>query len=140
PPQRVLAKAGAIAGPEDFFLRRFAFEFFPRGIGFADVPPLVPPRDLAESDTVAFSIDDAETTEIDDAFSVRALEGGKLRVGVHIAAPALWFGRDHPLEAVARERLSTVYFPGGKITMLPEGAVEAATLAAGRRVAAASLY
>jgi exoribonuclease-2 len=33
-----------------------------------------------------------------------------------------------------------VYFPGGKITMLPQEAVEQATLAAGRRVAAASLY
>ena len=33
-----------------------------------------------------------------------------------------------------------MYFPGGKITMLPEEAVEAATLAAGRRVPVASLY
>jgi exoribonuclease-2 len=61
-------------------------------------------------------------------------------VGVHIAAPALFFGTGHPLEAVARERLSTVYFPGGKITMLPEPLVARATLAAGRRVPAASLY
>jgi exoribonuclease II len=63
-----------------------------------------------------------------------------MRIGVHIAAPALLFGRSHPLEAVARERLSTVYFPGGKITMLPPEAVESATLAAGRRMPAASLY
>ncbi|HUQ28666.1 MAG TPA: RNB domain-containing ribonuclease [Usitatibacter sp.] len=139
-PQRLLANAGALSGPEDFFLRRFAFEFFPRGAGFAQVPALSDPQGLEESHAVAFSIDDEETTEIDDAFSVRTLASGELRVGVHIAAPALFFSREHPLEAIARERLSTVYFPAGKITMLPQDAVDRATLAAGRRVAAASLY
>ncbi|MGZ5035955.1 MAG: ribonuclease catalytic domain-containing protein [Usitatibacter sp.] len=139
-PQRALAAAGALSGPEDYFLRRFAFELFPRGTGFPDValPEGVP--ELPDAATAAFSIDDADTTEIDDAFSVQRLEDGMLRVGVHIAAPGLLFGRGHGVEAIARERLSTVYFPGGKITMLPEAAVDAATLAQGRRVPAASLY
>ena len=139
-PPRLLAAAGALSGPEDYFMRRFAFEFFPRGTGFESMPPTHEPAGLAESATRAFSIDDEETTEIDDAFSVEPAAGGKLRVGVHIAAPALLFGRDHPLEAAARERLSTVYFPGGKITMLPGDAVDRATLSQGRRVPAASLY
>jgi exoribonuclease II len=139
-PAKLLDRAGAIAGPEGYFLRRFAFEFFPRGLAFEPVPALVEPEGLPEATAPAFSIDDHETTEIDDAFSVEPLPDGKVRVGIHIAAPALFFGRDHPLEAVARERLSTAYFPGGKITMLPEAAVAAATLSAGRRVAAASLY
>ena len=139
-PQRALAAAGALSGPEDYFLRRFAFEFFPRGTGFEPMAAGAAPTDLGEARVPAFSIDDADTTEIDDAFSVERLAGGRLRVGVHIAAPALVFARDHPVEAMARERLSTVYFPGGKITMLPNEAVEEATLAQGRRVAAASLY
>ena len=138
--QRALAAAGALKGPEDYFLRRFAFEFFPRGTGFAPVAPGSAPAGLGESKVPAFSIDDADTTEIDDAFSVERLDDGYLRVGVHIAAPALAFARDHPVEAMARERLSTVYFPSGKITMLPQDAVEKTTLAQGRRVAAASLY
>ncbi|MBC8021653.1 MAG: RNB domain-containing ribonuclease, partial [Burkholderiales bacterium] len=117
---KVLEKAGALSGPEDLFLRRFAFEFFPHGTGFGEVPPITAPEGLPEATAPAFSIDDHETTEIDDAFSVQRLDGGRVIVGVHIAAPALFFGRDHPLEAIARERLSTVYFPGGKITMLPE--------------------
>jgi exoribonuclease-2 len=138
---RMLAKAGALQGPEDYFLRRFAFEFFPHGTGFAAMDqPLADPGALDESPAAAFSIDDEETTEIDDAFSVQRLEGGALRVGVHIAAPSLFFDRAHPLEATARESLSTVYFPSGKITMLPEGAVERGTLAAGRSVPALSLY
>lgn len=140
-PPRLLAAAGALAGPEDYFLRRFTFEFFPQGTAFPDVGALSMPEGLPEaSATRVFSIDDAETTEIDDAFSVERQDDGMLRIGVHIAAPALLFGRDHPLEAIARERLSTVYFPGGKITMLPGDAVERATLAQGRRVPAASLY
>ncbi len=140
PPQRVLAQAGAIAGPEDYFRRRFAFEHFPSGIGFPALPPLAAAQELPAAPVAAFSIDDADTTEIDDAFSVEALEGGRHRVGIHIAAPALVFGVDHPLEAIARERMSTVYFPAGKITMLPDAAVERATLAEGRRVPALSLY
>ena len=139
-PQKALAAAGALAGPEDYFLRRFAFEFFPRGTGFGPAGPGAVPAGLGEARMAAFSIDDADTTEIDDAFSVERLADSRLRVGVHSAAPALVFPRDHAVEAMARERLSTVYFPGGKITMLPASAVEEATLAQGRRVAAASLY
>ncbi|MBK6982610.1 MAG: RNB domain-containing ribonuclease [Betaproteobacteria bacterium] len=139
-PPKFLAGIGALAGPEEYFLRRFAFELFPGGLGFPEVPPVRAPEGLAAAPVAAFSIDDHETTEIDDAFSVERRPGGGLRVGVHIAAPALFFGRDHPLEALARERLSTVYFPGGKITMLPEAAIAQATLGEGRVVPAASLY
>ena len=139
-PHKLLARVGALRGPEDYFLRRLAFEMFPSGLGFPAVPPVSPPEGLPLAAAPAFSIDDHETTEIDDAFSVERLPGGRLRVGVHIAAPALHFGRDHPLEAIARARLSTVYFPGGKITMLPETAIAEATLGEGRTVPAASLY
>lgn len=139
-PRKLLAGIGALAGPEDYFLRRFALELFPDGLAFPEVPPVRAPQGLPVARVPAFSIDDHETTEIDDAFSVERLPDGKLRVGVHIAAPALFFGRDHPLEAIARERLSTVYFPGGKITMLPEAAIAEATLGEGREVPTVSLY
>ena len=139
-PPRLLAKIGALDGPEEYFMRRFAFELFPQGTGFGHVPAVTPPGELPAAAVPAFSIDDHETTEIDDAFSVERLEGGRVRVGIHIAAPALFFGREHRLESLARERLSTVYFPGGKITMLPEGAIAEATLAEGKTVPAASLY
>lgn len=139
-PPRLLAAAGALSGPEDYFLRRFAFEHFPRGLAFPDTGALDLPEGLPDAPAAAFSIDDEDTTEIDDAFSIEALDAGLVRIGIHIAAPALLFDRAHGLEAVARERLSTVYFPGGKITMLPDAAVAQATLAAGRRMPAASLY
>jgi exoribonuclease-2 len=139
-PQKLLARLGTLCGPEDYFLRRFAFELFPQGLAFPEVAPVHAPPELPRAGAPAFSIDDHETTEIDDAFSVERTAAGRLRIGVHIAAPALFFGREHALETIARERLSTVYFPGGKITMLPEAAIAEATLAEGREVAAVSLY
>ena len=87
----------------------------------------------------AFSIDDAATTEIDDAFSITPTDAG-WRVGIHIAAPGIGFGRESALDTIARERLSTVYMPGNKITMLPEDIVSRFTLGEGRDCPALSLY
>jgi exoribonuclease-2 len=88
----------------------------------------------------AFSIDDAATTEIDDAFSLQTLPGIGWRVGIHIAAPALAIAPGSPVDHIARGRLSTVYLPGAKFTMLPEKVVEAFTLGGGRDCPAVSLY
>ncbi|MDR2112955.1 MAG: RNB domain-containing ribonuclease [Candidatus Accumulibacter sp.] len=136
----LLAKCGAIRSAYDYHYRRFLCEQFPRGAGFPEVefPPF--PDDLPLADARAFSIDDAATTEIDDAFSLQALPGGLWRVGIHIAAPGLAVAPDSPLDRVARARLSTVYMPGAKITMLPEAIVDGFTLAAGRACPVLSLY
>lgn len=139
-PVRLLERCGALPDIHAYHLNRFLHEHFPRGAGFPELPPLPPPQELPLAEVEAYSIDDAATTEIDDAFSLQALPGGARRLGIHIAAPALGITLDSPLEAVARERLSTVYFPGGKITMLPDAAVEAYTLAAGRDCPALSIY
>ncbi|NBU26534.1 MAG: RNB domain-containing ribonuclease, partial [Gammaproteobacteria bacterium] len=74
------------------------------------------------------------------ALSVTPLEGGRWRIGIHIAAPALALAHDSPLDLLARERMSSVYMPGDKITMLPDPVVARYSLDAGREVAALSLY
>ena len=139
-PVRLLERCGALPDTQDYHLNRFLFEHFPRGAGFPELPVVALPADLPLAGVQAYSIDDAATTEIDDAFSLQMLPGGTHRLGIHIAAPALGITPGSPLDAVARERLSTVYFPGGKITMLPDAAVEAYTLAAGRECPALSIY
>ena len=139
---RLLFDCGALPSTHDYHLGRFLFEFFPDSKGGTGFPYFAPPGESAElplAAVQAFSIDDAHTTEIDDAFSVTATDGG-WQIGVHIAAPGLGFGPDSDLGRIARERLSTVYMPGRKITMLPEDVVEHFTLAAGHTVAAISLY
>lgn len=139
-PVRLLERCGALPDIHAYHLNRFLHEHFPKGAGFPELPPVPVPEGLQLAEAEAYSIDDAATTEIDDAFSLQELPGGARRLGIHIAAPALGIAPDSPLEAVARERLSTVYFPGGKITMLPDAAVEAYTLAAGRECPALSIY
>jgi len=95
---------------------------------------------LPVADVQAFSIDDVTTTEIDDAFSVTRLADGNLRIGIHIAAPGLAIKPDDAVDKMARARMSTVYMPGDKITMLPDSVVEAFTLAEGKTCPALSLY
>jgi exoribonuclease-2 len=136
----VLAAAGAIASTHDFHFGRFVFDAFPQGTAFADAGPLPAFPELPVAPVRAFSIDDHTTTEIDDAFSVRDLANGNVEIGIHIAAPALAIARDSPLDRVARARLSTVYMPGRKITMLPDAAIDAFTLAVGGARPALSLY
>ena len=137
-PVRLLAGCGAIPSTARFHFDGFLAENFPAGTGFGAVgtPPDI---DLPAGSARAFSIDDANTTEIDDAFSVHHIEG-QIRVGIHIAAPSLGIHRDSPIDAAARDRMSTVYLPGDKITMLPPEWVDAFTLAEGRRAPVVSLY
>ncbi len=141
-PVRVLHEAGAFADPKALHRARFLVEWFPRGTGFdpALQAPAIAADALPLADVQAFSIDDSQTTEIDDAFSVTEPGAGRVRVGIHIAAPGLAFAPGDALDQVARKRLSTVYMPGEKITMLPDAVVEAYTLGAGQPRPALSLY
>ncbi|HAY27058.1 MAG TPA: RNB domain-containing ribonuclease [Candidatus Accumulibacter phosphatis] len=136
----LLHRCGAIRSPYDYHLQRFLLEQFPRGTAFPDVAAPLLPLDLPRADVQAFSIDDATTTEIDDAFSLQSLPGVGWRVGIHIAAPGFGIIPGSPLDEIARARLSTVYMPGSKFTMLPDAVVERYTLASGREVPAVSLY
>ena len=139
-PLDLLKSAGAIDSPYQFHWRRFLFENFPKGTAF---PPLQAPaikEALPLAAVQAFSIDDSATTEIDDALSVQGLGSGTVVFGVHIAAPGLAIAPEGPVDKVARDRLSTVYKPGYKLTMLPDEVVQTYTLLAGRDCPAVSLY
>ncbi|MGY6127209.1 ribonuclease catalytic domain-containing protein (plasmid) [Paraburkholderia strydomiana] len=137
---RLMLECGAIPSARALHEAKFLSEFFPHGTGFPPVTPGSVPDDLPEANVQAFSIDDITTTEIDDAFSVEHLADGRVRIGVHIAAPALGIQRGDEVDAIARTRLSTVYMPGDKITMLPDSVVDAFTLAEGGLRPALSLY
>jgi len=140
-PLRLLLSCGAIASPYRWHVDSFLARAFPRGVAFA--PGLAPPAPAAAAlplaTAAAFSIDDSATTEIDDAFSVqRSAEA--IVVGIHIAAPGSAILPGSELDAVARARMSTVYAPGLKYTMLPPSCIDAYSLAEGRTVPALSLY
>jgi exoribonuclease II len=142
--QTLLMNVGAFPSPYELHLRKFTIEAFPRGTGFKEMAPLVlDPTALAAlpvSPARCFSVDDSSTTEIDDCLSVQFLEAHKVRVGVHIAAPSAFMEQDDSSDLLARERMSTLYMPGDKITMLPDAIISAFSLDEGKQVPATSLY
>ncbi|MDP3135865.1 MAG: RNB domain-containing ribonuclease [Burkholderiaceae bacterium] len=139
-PLSLLQRVGAIDSPYQFHWRRFLFENFPKGTGFPALEAPAIKDELPLASVRAFSIDDSATTEIDDALSVQGLGSGTVVLGIHIAAPGLAIQPGSALDQVARSRLSTVYMPGHKITMLPDAVVQNYTLAEGRDCPAVSLY
>ncbi len=139
-PLDLLQKAGAIDSAYQFHWKRFLFENFPKGTQFPAVQAPQPPADLPLAPVQAYSNDDSQTTEIDDALSVQGLGTGTVTLGIHIAAPGLAIVPGTPLDQLGRNRLSTVYMPGYKITMLPDEVVQTYTLDEGRANPAVSLY
>ena len=132
-------KTGGITSIPQYLQDGFEIKYFPKGTDFPDLPlPEMP--DLPKADVTAFSIDDESTTEVDDALSLTDLGNGTKRVGIHIAAPSLAIKPGDKMEKNIMERLSTVYFPGGKITMLPENWIAAFSLDAGAYRPAVSIY
>ncbi|NMM75948.1 ribonuclease catalytic domain-containing protein [Acidovorax sp. SRB_24] len=139
-PLPLLQKAGAIDSSYQFHWKRFLFDNFPKGTDFPPLAAPQPPADLPLAPVQAYSIDDSATTEIDDALSLQGLGSGTVVLGIHIAAPGLAMAPGDALDQLGRQRLSTVYMPGYKITMLPDEVVQIYTLDAGRANPAVSLY
>ena len=139
-PMQLLVKVGGISSPLALHENLFLAQYFPHGRDFPAVALPKSDYELPLASVNAFSIDDAETTEIDDAISVTAIAPGIWQIGIHIAAPGLGIARGDVLDNIARTRLSTVYCPGDKITMLPEAMIDIFTLKEGHTCPALSLY
>ncbi|MFA5662951.1 ribonuclease catalytic domain-containing protein [Castellaniella sp.] len=140
-PERLLLSLGVWPNPLVMMRERFLARHFPDGTGFPGLDiHLEQGTDLPRAEIEAYSIDDASTTEIDDALSVQVMADGVVRVGIHIAVPALAVSRDNPLDLLARQRMATVYMPGDRIPMLPPDLVRTYSLDAGQWRPVLSLY
>ena len=86
----------------------------------AGTEPVTPLSDYTDYRHVpCLAIDDAFTTEVDDALAI--VRTGAIRtVYVFIADASSYVPEDGPLDREARRRHATVYVPEGKIPMLPE--------------------
>jgi exoribonuclease-2 len=139
-PLDLLQKAGAIASAYQFHWKRFLFENFPKGTGFpaAAAPPSPttcrwPPCRRIRS-----------TTRRPPRSTTRS------RCRAWAAAPSRWASTSPrrawpcspaaPSTSWARQRLSTVYMPGYKITMLPDDVVQTYTCRRAATCPAVSLY
>jgi exoribonuclease II len=139
---QLMLNCGAIRCVRSLHEACFRAEYFPKGTTCAPVTLHADTTHhaLPVSEVEAFSVDDVTTTEIDDAFSIQTLPDHRLRIGIHIAIPALGIAQGSDIDLQARSRLSTVYAPGDKITMLPGSIIEAFTLKEGGLRPALSLY
>jgi exoribonuclease-2 len=132
----LLFKLGYIKSIEEMMENNFIRQYFPDGTELADFTISDHAEDLPlNSERKVFSIDELMTTEIDDAFSISQTATGWL-VGVHISAPSL----NQDLLDIASERMSTVYYPGHKITMLPENVIAHYSLDQGKQLPVVSIY
>jgi len=143
---QLMIRCGAIDSPLAFHQEMFLKAHFPHGAEHQAQTIIDQAQcdacfaELPVAQVKAFSIDDSGTTEIDDALSVTSLEGGGHRIGIHIAAPGLVIAKDDPVDLIARQRMSTVYFPGDKMTMLPDSIIAQFSLDEGGERAALSMY
>ncbi len=139
-PERLLLALGVWPNPLVMMRERFFSKNFPNGTGWPAHAALPVPADLPVAQVQAYSIDDANTFEIDDALSVEPIDATSVRVGIHIAVPALAITRASALDLSARQRMATVYMPGQKIPMLPPTVIQQFSLDAGALRPCLSLY
>ena len=66
-----------------------------------------------------FTIDPDDAKDFDDAISVEELNGGKTRVGIHIADVSAYVKPGSPLDVEAQKRGNSTYLVGTVIPMLP---------------------
>jgi len=80
---------------------------------------LDPPDTGGNVTPAGFSIDDAETREVDDVLTI-SRDGDALRVDIDIADVASCVKAGDPVDWEAQRRASTAYIPTGVYFMLPE--------------------
>lgn len=119
----VIERTGRLPeGADPFLLENGIHAGFSQAVlaAAAEIAPYEPDERRRDySDLAAFSIDDEDTREVDDALSV-VWDGDEVVVGIHIADPAFFIRKDDALDRVAAERPLTLYLPTSTVTMLPE--------------------
>ena len=134
---RFFEQRGLLKGARDYWRVMFNAAWPPDSgdEGIADAPKLPAAKCKAP-----FSIDDAGTFEVDDAFSAEDCGGGKWRIGIHIAAPALGITGGGAADQAAFAKMTSVYFPDCKRPMLPPAALEKYSLQVNKAAPALSIY
>ncbi len=123
------------------FHQQFQSDYFPKGTDFDIEPDITVDIDkLSHNAHPCYSIDSIDTDEIDDAISCEPIDDHHVKIGVHIAVPALGIEKDSPLDHMAQNRMSTVYTPNHKITMLPKSIIQQFSLDEGEKRPALSVY
>ena len=90
----------------------------------AALPDRVHARDLAHRldyrEKAVFTIDPDDAKDFDDALSYEPLDGGEVRIGIHIADVSAYVRAGSALDREAQRRGNSTYLVGTVIPMLPE--------------------
>lgn len=84
---------------------------------FGDPAPETGRTDLR--DIPCWTIDPPDAKDFDDAVGIEDLEGGKVRLWVHVADVSHYVTPDSALDRHAKKRATSVYLPGRVLPMLP---------------------
>ncbi len=71
-------------------------------------------------DILTFTIDGAESKDLDDAISLKKYENGEMKLFVHIADVAHYVTENSALDREARKRATSIYLCDQVIPMLPK--------------------
>jgi exoribonuclease-2 len=120
---QLLVALGVWAPDEELSLLRYQIptRFSAEALQEAEEAPDFAPhtQDYTDlSSLFTFTIDDAETTDIDDALSISE-EEGKLIVGIHITDVGYFVSPGSDLDKAALSRGTSVYLPVRRFPMLP---------------------
>uniref|UniRef100_A0A383WAQ3 RNB domain-containing protein n=1 Tax=Tetradesmus obliquus TaxID=3088 RepID=A0A383WAQ3_TETOB len=129
----LLVEAGLLRRHEPLPLLRLGrsiADFDPSLIAAAEVLRSAPPPDPDASTRMdlthltVYTVDDASTTEVDDGLSITTDEAGAPLLWVHVADPTRWLTPGDMLDAEARSRSRSLYFPWGAVPMFPRSLAE----------------
>jgi exoribonuclease-2 len=120
---QILRRAGRVDPMQDRFLVMAGInEAFPPAVDSAANSLSALPHESARvdyRDVPAFTIDDDDTLEVDDAITVKQ-EGSTITVGIHIADVSAFVAKGDTLDVEASTRSSTIYLPANRVRMFPD--------------------
>ena len=134
---QLLVALGIWDAEEELSLLRYDIptRFSDEVLAAAEAVPAFPPDQSGYHDLrslLTFTIDDAETSDIDDALSLSE-EDGRLLIGVHITDVGFFVPPGGPIDRAALQRGTTVYLPRLTLPMLPPAlSQQTASLVAGQ--------